>query len=152
MPKGQYDRSKAKPHIFSEEAKERLRENMTKAREVRRKAGYSDSPEAKAAKSANAGKAIRVRVARAILKNCPLGAEKGTIFKTGGLKSFEVIDPGPVLVNDRWEQRFMEIVRVKLGGNLQEFRNKVKVVWNYHPDASNLMEMPELETMEEEEK
>lgn len=149
MPTGQYDRSKAKPRVLSEEARERLRENMAKAREARRQSGYIDSPEAKAAKSRNAGKAASVRTARAILKNCPLGATAGTTFQTKGLKAFEVVDPGPIKSGGRWEQRFVEIVRVKLGGKWQEFRTAVKVVWDYPPDASNLMKMPRVESGKE---
>lgn len=149
MPKGVYQRKDGLKRKFSAEALEKFRQNLVKAR-----AAIKDNAEiqerVKAIRAKNALKAPAVRVARAILKHCPLGASAGTefyfAFKT---KTYRIIDPIPRKVSEnRWEQLFLEIVTQKIGGVLKTFSGKIAVVWDYEPNLENMMKHPVLEPRE----
>ena len=78
MPKGVYER---KPRKMSEAGIAALRKNMAKAREAARTShNKPDSPAATAAKRQNAGKAVAIRTARAVLK-------QGTAISTAAINA-----------------------------------------------------------------
>ena len=99
MPKGVYER---KPHKMSEAGIAALRLNAAKATAARKELNLPDSPAATAAKRQNAGKAVAIRTARAVLKHLPVGAAAGTTFQATRYRKLTVIDSAPVPCGDIW--------------------------------------------------
>lgn len=111
----------------------------------------SGNPESK---RKNAGKAISIRSARAILKTCPLGAKAGDTFIACQRKKMTVIDPAPVkrTVMDEngqdrtvWEQKFEQSGSVKVYGEVHEFSGTVRIVWDYKPTMETILDFPRFE-------
>lgn len=141
MPKGIYKRKPGLKRNISEEARQRFRDNLAKARS-RIAEGASDK--AIEARQKNVSLANRVKQARGILKRVPLGATAGTVFcgcrKT---QTFEVIDPKPIQVaGGKWEQKFRAGGHVTLYGVRKDFSGIVKITWEYEPNIENIMEQP----------
>lgn len=139
MPKGVYPRKPGRKQNLSPEVREKFRQNLIRV--------ISTSPNMKAARSANAKKAVSVRVARSILTHCPVGSEVGTSFTyASGKKTYTVIDPVPrEIAVGRWEQQFNETIYMKIGGVAQSITSRIAVVWDYKPTIANIMESPLLE-------
>ena len=160
MPKGVYER---KPHKMSEAGIAALRENMAKARaaisspmseESRKKRAENwqkaleaqrHSQAAIDAKRQNAGKAVAIRTARAVLKNMPIGAAAGTVFQATRYRKLTVIDSAPVPKGDIWEQKFHQTGKIVIYGTAHEFDNDCRIVWHYKPTHENIMDAPMFE-------
>ena len=163
MPKGVYER---KPHKMSEAGIAALRANMAKARaaigssmseESRKKRAENwqkaleaqrHSPAAIEAKRQNAGKAVAIRTARAVLKHLPVGAAAGTTFQATRYRKLTVIDAAPVPKGDIWEQKFHQTGRIVIYGTAHEFDNDCRIVWHYKPTLENIMDAPMFEETE----
>lgn len=142
MPKGVYDRQMTASHINA------VRGNLQKAVEALRLKGIKDNPRSLAAKKRNAEKAVRVRVARAILRNCPIGAKDGEAF-TSSTDVYIVLDEKPWFdVDQRWKQRFKRQIRVKVGADVKQFEETITIAWDYEPTVENLLVLPIVEERE----
>ena len=151
MPKGVYER---KPRKMSAAGIAALRKNMAKAREAARTSHVNqrrrpDTPAALEAKRRNAGKAVAIRTARAVLKHLPVGAAAGTVFQATRYRKLTVIDAAPMQSGEVWIQRFHQSGKIVIYGSAHEFDNECRIVWNYKPTLENIMEEP---MFEEEEK
>lgn len=139
MPSGQYER-KATPARLEAQAR-----NLARAHEVAR---LNPSKRLIEAKKRNAQKAVRVRVARAILRNCPIGAKAGETFKASN-DVYAVIDDKPWFdVDQRWKQQFKRQIRVKVGAEVKLFEETVTIAWDYEPTVENLLVLPIVEERE----
>ena len=139
MPSGQYER-KATPARLEAQAR-----NLARAHEVAR---LKPSKRLIEAKKRNAKKAVRVRVARAILRNCPIGAKAGEEFKAS-TDVYIVLDEKPWFDTDqRWKQRFKRQIRVKVGSEVKKFEETVTIAWDYEPTVENLLVLPIVEERE----
>ena len=139
MPSGQYKR-KATPARLEAQAR-----NLARAHEAAR---LNPSKRLIEAKKRNAQKAVRVRVARAILRNCPIGAKAGETFKASN-DVYAVIDDKPWFDTDqRWKQRFKRQIRVKIGSEVKQFEETVTIAWDYEPTVENLLVLPIVEERE----
>lgn len=142
MPKGVYDRQMTASHINA------VRGNLQKAVEALRLKGIKDTPRSLAAKKRNAQKAVRVRVARAILRHFPFGAKAGEEFKASN-DVYTVIDEKPWFDTDqRWKQRFKRQIRVKVGAEVKQFEETITIAWDYEPTVENLLILPIVEERE----
>ena len=142
MPKGVYDRQMTASHINA------VCGNLQKAVEALRLKGIKDNPRSLAAKKRNAQKAVRVRVARAILRNCPIGAKAGEEFKASN-DVYIVLDEKPWFdVDQRWKQRFKRQIRVKVGADVKQFEETITIAWDYEPTVENLLVLPIVEERE----
>ena len=142
MPKGVYDRQMTASHINA------VRGNLKKAVEALRLKGIKDNPRSLAAKKRNAEKAVRVRVARAILRHFPIGAKTGEEFKTSS-DVYIVLDEKPWFdVDQRWKQQFKRQIRVKVGSEVKQFEETVTIAWDYEPTVENLLVLPVVEERE----
>lgn len=142
MPKGVYDRQMTASHISA------VCGNLQKAVEALRSHGLKDNPRSLEAKKRNAQKAVRVRVARAILRNCPIGAKAGEAFKASN-DVYTVIDDKPWFdVDQRWKQLFKRQIRVKVGTEVKQFEETVTIAWDYEPTVENLLVLPIIEERE----
>ena len=133
MPKGQYDRSAAKPRVYSEEAREHLRENMAKAQEASRNSEKAREAKAKAAARSNA-----IRTAKGILRKFQAGMKAGDVIRTGA-RRITIIDPVPVMGADgKWEQKFSQSGRVKIYDTVHEFKGMCRIYWTERPAMNDL--------------
>ena len=154
MPKGVYERKPRKrKNNMTEAGIAALRKNMAKAMEAARTSHANqrrspDSPAATAAKRQNAGKAVAIRTARAILKHLPVGAAAGTTFQATRYRKLTIIDAAPVPKGDVWEQKFHQSGRIVIYGSTHEFDNDCRIVWNYQPTLENIMNAPMFEEVE----
>ena len=154
MPTGVYERKPRKrKNNMSEAGITALRKNMEKAREAARTSHANqsrspDSPAATAAKRQNAGKAVAIRTARAILKHLPVGAAAGTVFQATRYRRLTVIDAAPVPNGEVWEQKFHQSGKIVIYGSTHEFDNDCRIVWHYRPTLENIMDAPMFEEME----
>ena len=139
MPKGVYQRKTRK---MSEEGIAALRLNAAKALAARQAHPRPDTPAATAAKRRNAGRAVAIRTARAILKRLPVGATTGTLFQATRYRRLTVIDPAPVPNGSQWEQKFHQTGKIVIYGFSHAFDNDCRIVWNYRPTLDNIMEAP----------
>ena len=161
MPKGVYERKpRQRKNNMSEAGIAALRENMGKARSAigsimteesrkKRAANWQKALEAQrhsqaaiAAKRKNAGKAVAIRTARAVLKHLPVGAGAGTVFQATRYRKLMVIDAAPVRKGEIWEQRFHQTGKIVIYGSTHEFDNDCRIVWNYKPTLENIMDAP----------
>lgn len=144
MPKGIYTRKPGLKRNVSEEARQRFRDNLAKARS---KIANDTTGKIKAARQKNAGLANKIRTARSILKHMPLGATAGTVFSgSQTTRTFEVIDPKPVQMADgTWEQKFRAGGYITLYGVRKDFSGIVRVTWDYTPTIDNIMDQPLLQ-------
>lgn len=144
MPTGVYERKPRKrKNNMSEAGITALRKNMAKAMEAARTAhNKPDSPAATAAKRQNAGKAVAIRTARAILKHLPVGAAAGTVFQATRYRRLTVIDAAPVQNGEVWEQKFHQSGKIVIYGSTHEFDNDCRIVWHYRPTLENIMDAP----------
>ena len=164
MPKGAYERKPRKrKNKMSKAGIAALRKNMEKARsaigptmteESRKKqaANWQKALEAQRhsqaaidAKRQNAGKAVAIRTARAVLKHLPVGAAAGTVFQATRYRKLTVIDAAPVPCGDIWEQKFHQSGRIVIYGSTHEFDNDCRIIWNYKPTLENIMDAPMFE-------
>lgn len=147
MPTGVYERKPRKrKNNMSEAGIAALRKNMAKAMEAARSAhNKPDSPAATAAKRQNAGKAVAIRTARAILKHLPVGAAAGTVFQATRYRRLTVIDAAPVPDGEVWEQKFHQSGKIVIYGASHEFDNDCRIVWHYCPTLENIMDAPMFE-------
>ena len=164
MPTGIYERKPRKrKNNMSEAGIAALRKNMEKARSAIGTAMSDDSRKKRAenwqkaleaqrhskkaleAKRKNAGKAVAIRTARAILKHLPMGAAAGTKFQATRYRKLTVIDAAPVQNGEVWEQKFHQSGKIVIYGSTHEFDNECRIVWNYKPTLENIMEEPMFE-------
>ncbi len=167
MPRGVYDRKpRQRKNNMSESGIAALRENMGKARSAigstmteesrkKRAANWQKALEAQRhsqaaidAKRQNAGKAVAIRTARAVLKHLPVGAAAGTVFQATRYRKLTVIDAAPHPKGDVWEQRFHQTGKIVIYGTAHEFDNDCRIVWNYQPTLENIMDAPMFEEVE----
>lgn len=142
MPKGVYERKLTPARI------EAMRKWQAKSIESIKKNGLKDNPRSLEAKKRNAQKAVRVRLARVILRNCPIGAKAGEAF-TSSTDVYTVIDEKPWFDTDqRWKQRFKRQIRVKVGADVKQFEEIVTIAWDYEPTVENLLVLPIVEERE----
>ena len=127
----------------SEESRKKRAENWQKALEAQR-----HSQAAIDAKRQNAGKAVAIRTARAVLKHLPVGAAAGTTFQATRYRKLTVIDAAPHPEGDVWEQRFHQSGKIVIYGTAHEFDNDCRIVWHYKPTLENIMDAPMLEETE----
>lgn len=133
MPTGHYDRSAAKPRVYSEEAREHLRENMKKAQAASR-----NSKKAREAKSKAAARSTAIRTAKAILRRFQAGMKAGDVINTGA-RRLTIIDPVPVQGADgKWEQKFSQSGRVKVYDTVHEFKGICRIYWAERPAMNDL--------------
>ena len=164
MPTGIYERKPRKrKNNMSEAGIAALRKNMEKARSAIGTAMSDDSRKKRAenwqkaleaqrhskkaleAKRKNAGKAVAIRTARAILKHLPMGAAAGTKFQATRYRKLTVIDAAPVQNGEVWEQKFHQSGKIVIYGSTHEFDNECRIVWNYKPTLESIMEEPMFE-------
>ena len=164
MPTGIYERKPRKrKNNMSEAGIAALRKNMEKARSAIGTAMSDDSRKKRAenwqkaleaqrhskkaleAKRKNAGKAVAIRTARAILKHLPMGAAAGTKFQATRYRKLTVIDAAPVQNGGVWEQKFHQSGKIVIYGSTHEFDNECRIVWNYKPTLESIMEEPMFE-------
>ena len=124
----------------SEETRAKNTKNWQKALEAQR-----HSKKALEAKRRNAGKAVAIRTARAILKHLPMGAAAGTKFQATRYRKLTVIDAAPVQNGEVWEQKFHQSGKIVIYGSTHEFDNECRIVWKYKPTLENIMEEPMFE-------
>ena len=167
MPTGIYERKPRKrKNRMSEAGIAALRKNMEKARSAIGTAMSDDSRKKRAenwqkaleaqrhskkaleAKRRNAGKAVAIRTARAILKHLPMGAAAGTKFHATRYRKLTVIDAAPVQNGEVWEQKFHQSGKIVIYGSTHEFDNECRIVWNYKPTLENIMEEPMFEEVD----
>ena len=167
MPKGVYERKpRQRKNNMSEAGIAALRENMAKARSAIGSAMTDESRQKRAenwkraleaqrhsqaaidAKRQNAGKAVAIRTARAVLKHLPVGAAAGTVFQATRYRKLTVIDAAPVSCGDIWEQKFHQSGRIVIYGSTHEFDNDCRIVWHYKPTLENIMDAPMFEETE----
>jgi len=134
MPTGHYDRSAAKPRVYSEEAREHLRANMRKAQEA-----SMNSQKASAAKSKAAEQTNSIRTARSILKKLQAGMKQGDIIRLASRRRLTIIDPVPVQGADgKWEQKFSQSGKVKVYDTVHEFKGMCRIYWAERPAMNDL--------------
>lgn len=145
MPKGIYQRTPGQKRKISEETRQKFRENLAKARNSITSGGFNEN--VINARRKNATKAGRIRNARVILKNIPLGATTGTEFTMSRTRKFTVVDPVPICCSDKkhWEQKFTMGGYVVVYGIRKEFSGTVRIVWDYKPTIENILDKPILE-------
>lgn len=152
MPTGHYDRSKARPRVYSEKAKEHLRANMAKARA----ASYL-SIEVKKAQSRNAGRATALRTAKSVLKYLPVEAKAGDTFKVGSKRKFTVIDVVPMEKTETdengtkrtvWEQKFEQSGRAVCYGIERIYSGLCRIVWEERPTMETILKAPMFEEID----
>lgn len=142
MPKGVYERKLTPARV------EAMRKWQAKSIESIKKNGRKDNPRSLEAKRSNAQKAVRVRVARAILRHFPFGAKAGEEFKTSS-DVYIVLDEKPWFDTDqRWKQQFKRQIRVKVGSEVKQFEETVTIAWDYEPTVENLLVLPIVEERE----
>ena len=164
MPKGVYERKpRQRKNTMSEAGIAALRKNMEKARSATGATMSDDarknraenwqkaleaqrhSPAAIEAKRQNAGKAVAIRTARAILKHLPVGAAAGTVFQATRYRRLTVIDAAPVPNGEVWEQKFHQSGKIVIYGFTHDFDNDCRIVWHYRPTLENIMDSPMFE-------
>lgn len=152
MPKGVYKRTPGLKRNVSPEARAIWSENVRKARLKALEMG--DTEKATAAKKRNAGKAVSIRTARAILKHLPLGSKSGDIVKVSQYRKLTVVDKKPVkrMITEQngterteWEQKFTQCVSIKIYGQEHCFSGSCRIVWDYEPTVENIMDAPRFE-------
>jgi len=134
MPKGQYDRSGAKPRVYSEEAREHLRANMRKAQEA-----SMNSQKASAAKSKAAEQTNSIRTAKSILKKLQAGMKRGDVIRLASRRRLTILDPVPIQGKDgKWEQKFSQSGHNRIYGHLHEFKGVCRIYWTGRPAMNDL--------------
>ena len=150
MPKGVYERKPGCKRKISEKTKAIFRENLQRNKDAG--AAKPDSAAATAAKRRNAGKAVAVRTARAILKKLPVGAQAGVVFQATRYRKVTVIDPAPVETTENgatvWEQKFHQSGKIVIYGSAHEFAGVCRIVWHEKPTLENIMDAPMFEEIE----
>lgn len=117
------------------EWREKMRENVAKAREVMQR-----DPKMKAVRHETGKKVAGVLVARAILKAFPAGAKAGDVVRTSN-RRFTVIDPVPVECSDgsgKWEQKFEQDGRFTVYGVTKIFKGRCRIVWDGRPNVADM--------------
>lgn len=142
MPKGVYKRKPGLKRNISEEAREKFRKNLAKARKSITDCEISET--VLNARKKNAATAGKVKSARSILKNLPLCATSGTVFTTGKTRTFTVVDPVPIPSPDgeHWEQKFVQGGYALVYGVKHEFTGNIKIIWDYKPTMENILDKP----------
>ena len=147
MPKGIYERKKGSTKTMTDSAMKARAGNWAKALEAQK-----NSEKATAAKRKNAGKAVAVRTARAILKKLPVGAQAGVVFQATRYRKVTVIDPAPVETTENdatiWEQKFHQSGKIVIYGSTHEFDGECRIVWHEKPTLENIMDSPMFEEIE----